>query len=147
MTKEPICELANANGVKDERWRRHAAGCVDCGELLKIVEWMSAAAEKTVPRRPLPAAGFLMVKARVRERRSAAERAARPIYATTIAMGILLAAATVGLLLKAETPVGALMVDAVGLLASYAAAILFGAVIVAAVCGAVAYVGNFSDEK
>ena len=138
--KESICELAREPMMRDEGWQRHAADCRDCRELLSVAEWMTTLAATTPPGLELPAASYLLFKARIQERRLAADRAVRPVHAMTIGAGILfLAAAGIGTVLGRETRFGWIMVGTFKLLAEFAGLILLAVTIVAVICSAAAY--------
>lgn len=134
-----FCDLASTQGVKDDRWRRHAADCPDCRELLAVSDSLTSLAARTVVPRELPAPGYLLLKARVRQKQAAVDRADRPIYAMIAFTGILFAAVTGGVLLGLETHYGSAITDAFRLLASYAGVIIFGGVVVAIVSATASY--------
>lgn len=138
--KMSICELAGESGIRDEQWRSHAAGCSDCRELLAVGEWMTTFAASTSPSRDLPAAGYLLFKARLRERVYAVDRAARPVNAMMIGMGVFLTAATaIGVMLGRETRFGSIIIEAFWLLATYIPLIFLAAAFAVSVCGAVIF--------
>jgi hypothetical protein len=136
--KQQSCDLARAEAIKDAQWKRHAVGCTDCSELLVVTEWMSTLAARTAIPRELPTAGFLLVKARILQKQTAAEWAERPVYMMIILAGILLAAVTLGLAVETETRVGKILIDAVGLISSFAGVIFFGTIMVAVVAAVAA---------
>jgi ABC-type anion transport system duplicated permease subunit len=136
--KQQSCDLARAEAVKDDQWRRHAVDCPDCSEFLAVTEWMSTLAERTTIPRELPTAGFLLVKARILQKQTAAERAERPVYVMIVLAGILLAAVTLGLAAETETRVGTILIDAVSLISAFAGVIIFGTIMVAVVAAVTA---------
>ncbi|HVF29427.1 MAG TPA: hypothetical protein VNA22_00585 [Pyrinomonadaceae bacterium] len=132
--KEPICDKAGSAGIRDKQWLRHATDCRDCGELLKVSEWMTDLAARTQMPRYLPTAGFLLVKSRIRERLAAAERVDRPVYVVTGFAGLLFAVVIVGLV-RSDTPLGSMIGSAVTMIASQAGSVVIAAVLAAIVCG------------
>lgn len=138
--KEVTCELARQDIANDDKWRQHASGCPDCHELLTVSRWMKDLAETSATMRDLPEAGFLLFKGRIQERQLAADRAALPVLAMIIVAGILLAA-MVGLAVRTETRLATVLIEAVGMLFSYAGIMIIAAVIVAAVCALTAQLG------
>ena len=137
--KDSICDLALMRNVRDEQWRLHAASCSDCRDVLTVSEWMNTLAGRTSLSRALPAAGYLVVKARIQQKHSAASRAAAiPRYAIVFVIGILLttvAAAAFG----GETRFGSVMADALRLLSVHAAELIIALLIVTLVGLAAAY--------
>jgi len=143
--KELICDRAGEPMMRDEKWRRHAADCGDCREVLSVAEWMTNLAAATPPAIELPSASYLLFKARIQERRSAADRSVRPVHAMMIGACILFfAAAGIGVILGRETRFGWIMADAFELLGEFAGLILLAAAIVAVICSAAAYFGGLS---
>src|SRR6185369_109199 len=111
--------------------------CPDCHELQAVIDWMTSLAENTDISRDLPAPGYLLFKAQIRERLANADRVALPIQAMTAVAGLLLVA-----LFLAESRVSSIMINALGLLASFAGLIGFAATIVL-IAGAIAiYFGD-----
>jgi hypothetical protein len=144
--KESICELANERIARDEQWHRHASACPDCRDLMSVAEWMTRLADNTKATKGIPAPGYLLFKARIQERRSAVDRAARPIYAMSVAAGILFIAAVTGLFIGVETRFASILINGLSLLSSYAGMIVVAAVIVAAACTAAAYFEKLSKD-
>ena len=134
---EPTCEFAREDVIRDDRWQQHASDCPDCHELQAVIDWMTSLAENTDISRDLPAPGYLLFKAQIRERLANADRVALPIQAMTAVAGLLLVA-----LFLAESRVSSIMINALGLLASFAGLIGFAATIVL-IAGAIAiYFGD-----
>jgi hypothetical protein len=124
--------MAREQLIEDEEWRRHAAGCQDCREMLAVAEWMTKLVESTAISPALPAAGFLLFKAQIQKRLMAATRIMLPIYAMTIVSGILLIAAVVRLV-REKTRVASIMIDAIGMLSSSLGVIALAVAVVAVV--------------
>ena len=133
------CELATERAVKDKAWRQHAAGCTDCGEMLKVGDWMNRFAESTAVSSALPSAGLLLFKARLMKRLASADRAARPIRVMSFVALFLAIVSTGAVIFGTESQLGAIAIEAAGLLATYAAAIIAAAVVAAIVCLMFAY--------
>ena len=137
--KRRECELAR-RADRDENWRQHAAGCRDCGEVLNASEWMNKFAGSTNPGRDLPSAGLLLFKARLRKKLSSAERAARPINAMAVIALLVALVSTVGVVLGTESRFGSILIEALGLLATYAAPIAFAAAATALISAAIVFI-------
>lgn len=137
----PICNMAREQLIEDEEWRRHAAGCQDCREMLAVAEWMTKLVESTAISPALPAAGFLLFKAQIQKRLLAATRVMLPFYAMTIVSGVLLIAAVVGLV-RAKTRVASIMIDAIEILSSSVGVIALAAAVVVVVYIVTVRVGN-----
>jgi hypothetical protein len=138
--KETRCELSQQANINNENWRQHAAACDDCGQVLKVGDWMKVfAAGTSIPALPTP--GFLTVKARVRERQAAAHKATRPLKLMAAFAGTILTVSIV-MLFNIRSDLAFSMVSAVGMVASYSGTILAGALLAAVVCAAAAYMMN-----
>ena len=137
----PICNMAREQLIEDEEWRRHAAGCQDCREMLAVAEWMTKLVESTAISPALPAAGLLLFKAQIQKRLLAATRIMLPIYAMTIVSGILLIAAVVRLV-REKTRVASIMIDAIGMLSSSLGVIGLAVAVVVVVYIVTVRVGN-----
>ena len=132
------CGLAREANINDEKWQRHASNCIECSEVLKVGQWMnSLSAATAVP--TLPTVGFLMVKARIRQKQSAARNAARPLNVMAAFAGTILTLSVV-LLFVNKTRVSSAMLGALGMIAWFGGILLAGTVIAAAVCAATAYI-------
>lgn len=133
------CEFAKGRPAVDEEWRRHAGDCADCGEILKVAEWMNRFADRTAAPRTLPSPGLLLFKAKLRERVSSSDRAEQPMRAMTfIALSIAIVAAT-GVAFGTESRLGPIVIEALGLIATLAAVIIAAAIVGAVVCLAFGY--------
>ena len=142
----PVCELAQDRAGRDEDWRRHAAGCPDCGEILRVAEWMNKFAAGTNSPRDLPSAGLLLFKAKLSKRLSSAEGAARPINAMAPIALFVVAALTGGVVLGTESRFGTILIEALGILATYAAAIAVAAAATAIICVTIAFILKRLEE-
>jgi len=137
---EPTCELARENVIRDDGWRQHAATCPDCRELTTVINWMTSLAKSTAPRH-LPAPGYLLFKAQIRQRFVNADRVALPVQVMTIVAGLLLVAAIVGLF-SVEPRVASIMFNAFGLVLSFTGLIAVAAGIVLIAAAIAAYFGD-----
>src|SRR5688500_15426722 len=91
---------------QDKNLRRHIAVCAECQEAQKISAWMQEFSAQTATPQNLPAPGFLLFKARLLQKQTAAARAAQPIFWMQIAVLILLILPGGWLVLKVKTPIG-----------------------------------------
>lgn len=84
---EPQLVKAIKKGNANEQISAHLNACPDCQETARIVSFFQRELAREPLASNLPAAGFLWWKAKLREKKVAAERAARPIIiAQTIAV-------------------------------------------------------------
>jgi len=92
--------LAAARSGELPAWERdHLAGCAACTVALDAERWMSAAADALAPE-TLPSPATLLLRARLRARRDAEERALRPLESwrtAALACGVAAAAAVTAL--------------------------------------------------
>src|SRR5947208_713308 len=84
---EDRIRAGSAEGVSEEL-KQHVAACPACTESFRVQSWMRRFSGETADAN-LPAAGFLLFKARLMERQSAARAALRPIAIMKIAAAII----------------------------------------------------------
>jgi len=83
--KDESCvhEEAVMEALRSGRWedsvREHASACLECRDLVLVSRFMRAVAEAAARPSPLPTPESIWVKARLMQRREAAERALRPL--------------------------------------------------------------------
>ena len=123
----------------DQNLKRHIAECAECQNALEVFVWMREFAERTAPPENLPAPGFLLFKARLIEKQSAATRAVQPIVRMQIASAAVFFLAIGGLLLKSRMPVGSLLITAFSSLVSLAPLLISSLTGAALICLAFAY--------
>lgn len=126
-------------------WRQHAASCDDCSELLTVGDWMISLAANTGIA-ILPTAGFLMVKARIREKQAAAQKAIRPVKWMAAFSGTILVLGLV-LLLRSQSHVTISLANAVGMLWSFAGVVGIGSIFAAIICAAAAYLMKETPQR
>ncbi len=78
---EQIIVKASRAGFLSEEIKEHIKNCGNCGETLKVANWLHMSARAFEPK-TLPTAGFLWWKSRIIEKRRAAENTAKPILIT-----------------------------------------------------------------
>ena len=104
-----------------------------------IDAWMQKFAGQTALPQNLSAPGFLLFKARLIEKQSAAARAVQPIVRMRIASAVIFALAIGWLLLKNQTPIGSLMKETFSSLLSVAPLIVLSVMSAVLICFAFAY--------
>jgi hypothetical protein len=124
---------------QDENLRLHVAGCAECRESQKVSGWMQKLAGQTQLPQTLPAPGFLLFKARLIKKQSAAGRASRPIVWMQIIAVLSFAVGIGWLLTNSQTPVGLIMKETFRSLSSIASVIVCGVITAAAICLAFTY--------
>ena len=141
MKKITGCEYANKikSSKQDKNLEPHVAGCAECQEAQKVSVWMQKFAAEIQPPENLPAPGFLLFKARLLKKQSAAERAAQPIFLMQFAALILIVLTSGLVVLKVETPIGSILKVTFLSLASVAPLFIFGAISAILICLGFAY--------
>ena len=104
-----------------------------------VDDWMRKFAGQTALPQNLHAPGFLLFKARLIEKQSAADRAVQPIVRTQIAAAVIFALAIGWLPLKGQTPFGSLMKETFLSLLSVTPVIILGVMLALLICLAFAY--------
>jgi hypothetical protein len=108
-------------------------------ETQMVDAWMRKFAGQTALPQNSTAPGFLLFKARLIEKQSAAARAVQPLVRMQIASVVIFALAIGWLLLKSQTPVGSLMKETFSSLLSVAPLIVLGVMSAVLICLAFAY--------
>lgn len=133
------CADAQKLGQHDENLELHIAGCAECRQSQRVGVWMQKFAAATEPSANLPAPGFLLFKARLLKKQSAAERAVQPIVWMRIIAVVLLAATTGWLLIKSEAPTGSIVKETIMSFSPVAPLFFFVVIGAALFCLAFAY--------
>ena len=115
-------------------------------ETQMVDDWMRKFAGQTALPQNLSASGFLLFKARLIEKQSAAARAVQPIVRMQIASAVIFALAIGWLLLKSQTPLGSLMKETFLSLLSVAPLIVLGVMSAVLICLAFAYFTRETKE-
>lgn len=148
MKKITGCEYANKIkfSKQDKNLEPHIAGCAECQEAQKISGWMQKFAAQTAAPQSLPAPGFLLFKARLLQKQSAATRAAEPIFRMQIVALFLLILTSIWLALKVETQIGLILKETFLSLLSAAPFLILGVVGAMVICFAFNYLLHKSSK-
>lgn len=119
---------------QDKNLERHVAECSECQKSREVFDWMRGFAEQTALPQNLPAPGFLLFKARLIDKQSAARHAVQPVIRMQIASAVIFALAIGWLLLKSQTPVGSLMKETFLSLLSVAPLFIIGVMSAILIC-------------
>ena len=130
----------------DKNLERHIAECAECRKAQEVFDWMREFAEQTALPQNLPAPGFLLFKAKLIEKQSAADRAVQPIVRMQIASAVIFALAIGWLLLKSQTPVGSLMKETFSSLLSAAPLLVLVVTSAILICFAFAYFSRGNER-
>lgn len=86
-------------GLSEVEISAHLQACDDCRETAKILKFFQTNVRRESPPKNLPTAGLVWWKAKLREKRLAAEKAAQPIFIAQITAVVVAFAAVIGLLI------------------------------------------------
>ena len=125
--KKGMQNQTNPNGLDNDR------------EMQVIDNWMQRFATSTAPPENLPAPGFLLFKARLLEKRSAAARAVQLIVRMQIFSAIAVALAVIYMLTKSRVSVVSILNETFVSLGSVAWLVVFSLISAALICLAFAY--------
>lgn len=145
MKKNIYCRSAKeiqnqvARDEKDKSLEQHIAECAECQSLQAVSDWMQKLAVQTAAPKNLPAPGFLLFKAKLIKKQSAAVRAMLPVVWTQIASVLVFSASIGWFLLKSNLSVGALLKEAFSSLWTVAPLVILSAASAGLICGAFAY--------
>ncbi|HSK73729.1 MAG TPA: hypothetical protein VK892_18675 [Pyrinomonadaceae bacterium] len=130
------CEYAQKikSSKQDKNLEPHISGCAECQEAQKISGWMRKFAAQTQPPQNLPAPGFLLFKARLLQKQTAAAQAVQPIFWMQIAALFLLVLTGGWLALKAETLFGSILQETFSSLLSAAPFFILGVIGAVVIC-------------
>jgi hypothetical protein len=123
----------------DKNLERHFAECAECRKSQEVFDWMRELAAQTAPPQNLHAPGFLLFKAKLIEKQSAAARAVQPIVRMQIASAVIFASAIAWLLVKSQPPFGSLLKETFLSLSSVAPLFILAAASAVLICFAFAY--------
>jgi hypothetical protein len=148
MKKITGCEYASKikSSKQDKNLEPHIAVCAECQEAQKISAWMQKFSAQTQPPQNLPAPGFLLFKARLLQKQSAAGRAVQPIFRMQIAALIFLILTSGWLVLKVEMPIGLILKETFFSLLSAAPFLILGIIGAIVICFAFNYLLHKSSE-
>ena len=132
-------EKARKPELQDETFKLHLADCAECRETRKVSVWMQKFAAQTTTPKNLRSPGFLMLKARVIEKQTAANRAVQPFFLMQIAAVVMFILGVVWLEIKSDTPIFAVLSETLSVLLPLAPLFLLGVVVASIVCFAFAY--------
>ncbi len=140
MKKITGCEYANKikSSKQDKTLELHIAVCAECQQSQKVFDFMQKFAAQTQPPN-LPAPGFLVFKARILQKQSAAIRAVQPIFWMQIAASVLFISAIGWFLGKSQTPISSILKETFLSLLSVAPLFILGVVSAVLICFAFAY--------
>ena len=140
------CEYANKikSSKQDKTFEPHIAGCAECRESQKVFDFMQKFAAQTQPPQNLPAPGFLIFKARILQKQSAANRAILPIFWMQMAASVLLVLTIGWFLGKSQTPIISILKETFLSFLSVAPLFIFGVISAVLICAGFAY---FLREK
>ena len=146
MKKLTGCEYANKIkfSKEDKNLELHIAGCGECQQTRKVFDFMQKFAAQTPPPQNLPAPGFLIFKARILQKQTAANRAVQPIFRMQMAASVLFVSVIGWFLGKSPTPITSILKEAFLSLLSAAPLFIFGVISAVLICAAFAY---FLREK
>jgi hypothetical protein len=140
MNKSCKYEEKTRNGaLRDEDFKIHISGCAECRETQRVSDWMQKFAAQVAPPQNLRTPGFLLLKARVIEKQSAASRAVQPIFWMQIASILMIIPGIIWLEIKSDTPILPVLTGAFASLSSVAPIFFFGVISAALICFAFAY--------
>ena len=131
------CEQAQK--LRGEDLAAHIAACDDCSEAEKAFAFMQKFAAATAPPRPLPAAGFLLFKARLEEKRAAQDKAVKPIVWAQVFSALLVSAAVVYLQTVGSFSFLGILNETFSRLKPLAPFFVFGAASAILICSVFAY--------
>ena len=129
-------------GTRDEVISAHLESCADCRETARIVGFFQTNISREAAPQHLPTAGLVWWKAKLREKRRAATRAARPIFIARAVAVIISLLAAVGLLIYQPAffaPLGAVINRIFDTLGQMAPTLFAGFLTLAVVLAAVVF--------
>jgi hypothetical protein len=132
-----ICEQAQK--LRGENLETHIAACDDCRDAERTFDFMQKFAAATAPTRAFPAAGFLLFKARLEEKRAARKSAVKPIVWAQIFSALLVSAAVVYLQTVGSFSSLGILNETFTRLKPLVPFFVFGAVSAGLICAAFAY--------
>lgn len=129
-------------GLPDDEISAHLNSCADCRETAKIVRFFQTNLPREVAPKNLPTAGLVWWKTKLREKRRAAEIAARPVSIAQTAAVTVASLAAIGLLIYQPeffVPLGAVVSRTFETLGQMALTLFAGIIIFAVVSAAVIF--------